>query len=102
MDRPLLVPRIVAATAMLALATGRAPASSGPAGVASADAVRARIKLVFVIVQENHSFDNYFGTYPGAENLATALAYAHGFKQYDPIGKTWVTPFRITDPDVES
>src|SRR5581483_10968444 len=43
-----------------------------------------------------------FGTYPGAENLATALAHVHGFKQYDPIGKTWVTPFRITDPDVES
>ena len=57
---------------------------------------------MFVIFQENHSFDNYFGTYPGAENLSTPLAQAHGFRQFDSIGNTWVTPFRITDPDVES
>jgi phospholipase C len=63
---------------------------------------RQRIKHVFVIYQENHSFDNYFGTYPGAENLASALAKTHGFRQYDPIGKAWVTPFRIADPDTES
>ena len=69
---------------------------------AGAAAVRSKIKHVFVIFQENHSFDNYFGTYPGADNLASAQAEAHGFRQYDPIGKTWITPFRITDPDIES
>lgn len=62
--------------------------------------LRKRVKYVFVIYQENHSFDNYFGTYPGAENLATALARSHGRRQYDPIGKRWITPFRITDPDI--
>ncbi len=66
------------------------------------ESVRARIKHVFVIFQENHSFDNYFGTYPGADNLATPEAQSHGFRQYDPIGKMWITPFRITDPDIES
>jgi phospholipase C len=62
--------------------------------------LRAHVKHVFVIYQENHTFDNYFGTYPGADNLTTsqAQAQAHGYRQYDPIGKTWVTPFRITDP----
>jgi len=65
-------------------------------------ALRQHVKHVFVIYQENHSFDNYFGTYPGAENLASALAREHGFRQYDPIGKQWVTPFGITDPDIES
>src|SRR5579871_1171254 len=74
-----------------------AQAQTAPAP--SSALVRMRIKHVFVIYQENHSFDNYFGTYPGAENLATALARTHGFRQYDPIGKQWVTPFRITDPD---
>jgi phospholipase C len=64
--------------------------------------LRRRIKHVFVIYQENHSFDNYFGTYPGAENLASPLAQSHGFRQFDPIGNTWVTPFRIDDPDTES
>jgi len=63
-------------------------------------ALQSHIKYVFVIYQENHSFDNYFGTYPHAENLGTALAHAHGFRQYDSIGKQWVTPFRITDPDI--
>ncbi len=61
--------------------------------------LRARVKHVFVIYQENHTFDNYFGTFPGADNLATAQAQRHGYRQWDPIGKRWVTPFRITDPD---
>ena len=65
-------------------------------------ALRQHVKHVFIIYQENHSFDNYFGTYPGAENLSTELARAHGFRQYDPIGKQWVTPFGIADPDIDS
>jgi phospholipase C len=65
-------------------------------------ALRANVKHVFVIYQENHSFDNYFGTFPGADNLASPDAQAHGFRQYDPIGKSWVTPFRLTDPDTMS
>ncbi|MBV8066530.1 MAG: phosphoesterase [Candidatus Eremiobacteraeota bacterium] len=65
-------------------------------------ALRAHVKHVFVIYQENHSFDNYFGTFPGAENLESPEAQSHGFRQYDPIGKAWVTPFRITDPDTAS
>jgi phospholipase C len=85
---------------VLALTSGCAASTSHNA--APIEALRARIKYVFVIYQENHSFDNYFGTYPGADNLATAGARMHGFRQYDPIGKTWVTPFRITDPDIES
>jgi phospholipase C len=73
-----------------------------PADKAESVAIHSRIKHVFVIFQENHSFDNYFGTYPGADNLASSAAQTHGFRQYDPIGKTWITPFRITDPDIES
>lgn len=77
-----------------------APAKTAPqAQSGQAALVRSRIKHIFVIYQENHTFDNYFGSFPGAENLASPLAQAHGFRQYDPIGKQWVTPFRITDPD---
>ena len=41
--------------------------------------VRAKVKHVFVLIQENHTFDNYFGVYPGTagqavENLGTSLA----------------------------
>jgi len=31
------------------------------------------IKHVIVIVKENHTFDNYFGTFPGAEGTTTAV-----------------------------
>lgn len=64
--------------------------------------LRARVRHVFVIYQENRSFDSYFGTYPGADNLATAEARQHGFKQYDPMGRIWVTPFRLKAADVAS
>jgi phospholipase C len=40
---------------------------SGPVPV-DADAA-SHIKHVFVIMQENHTFDNYFGSFPGADGL---------------------------------
>jgi phospholipase C len=92
-----MLSRTLAAVAALCLVAPSAPAS-GP----DPAALRSKIKHVFIIYQENHSFDNYFGTFPGADNLATAEAQAHGFRQYDPIGRTWVAPFRIADPDTES
>src|SRR5947209_6295826 len=33
------------------------------------DEARNKIKHVVVIMQENRSFDHYFGTYPGAEGI---------------------------------
>jgi phospholipase C len=64
--------------------------------------LRAHIHHVFVIYQENRSFDSYFGDYPGGDNLATPEARAHGFRQWDPIGHTWVTPFFLDTPDLAS
>jgi phospholipase C len=90
--------RGLAALAALSLLLPSATAAAPDEAVS----LRARVKHVFIIYQENHSFDNYFGTFPGADNLASAEAQAHGFRQYDPIGGAWVTPFRITDPDIES
>ncbi len=62
--------------------------------------LRAHIHHVFIIYQENRSFDSYFGTFPGADNLASDEARLHGFKQYDPIGNQWISPFRLSDPDL--
>lgn len=64
--------------------------------------LRAHIHHVFVIYQENRSFDSYFGTFPGADNLATAEARQHGFRQYDPLGHVWVTPFPLKAADIAS
>jgi phospholipase C len=61
--------------------------------------LRAHIHHVFVIYQENRSFDSYFGSFPGVDNLATSEARAHGFRQYDAIGKTWITPFLLNAAD---
>ena len=61
--------------------------------------LRAHIHHVFVIYQENRSFDSYFGSFPGADNLATAEARSHGFRQWDPIGHAWVTPFLLEAAD---
>lgn len=76
---------------------------SGAAASASREKLiadlRAHVHHVFVIYQENRSFDSYFGTFPGADNLATAEARAHGFREYDAIGKEWITPFLLNAAD---
>jgi phospholipase C len=61
--------------------------------------LRAHVHHVFIVYQENRSFDSYFGTFPGADNLATAEARSHGFRQYDAIGKTWIAPFLLNAAD---
>jgi phospholipase C len=45
---------------------GRSPSSPAPTPVAPAAQGIDKIKHVVVIMQENRSFDSYFGTYPGA------------------------------------
>ena len=61
--------------------------------------LRQKIKYVFVLFQENRSFDFYFGSYPGANNLySQSPAKTPGFIQpfVDTTGKlTTITPFKI-------
>ncbi|MDQ1601674.1 MAG: hypothetical protein QOD68_3148, partial [Actinomycetota bacterium] len=45
--------------------------ASGPAKGLAATGI-TKIKHVVVIMQENRSFDSYFGTYPGAEGFPTS------------------------------
>ena len=61
--------------------------------------LRKKVKYVFVLFQENRSFDFYFGTYPGARGLFSQSASATpGFVQ--PIVETngkvgTISPFKI-------
>jgi len=63
------------------------------------DLLQKRIKYVFVLFQENRSFDFYFGTYPGAQGLFSQHAgETPGF--YQPIvntagGVETISPFLI-------
>ena len=68
---------LVASVLVLASVAG-CGGGSGVAGIVSPLPVRLashhgihRIKHVVVIMQENRSFDSYFGTFPGAEGLPT-------------------------------
>ncbi len=87
---------VVAAALLVA-----APAALGGAALQpSVEAlVRANVRYVFVIYQENRAFDHYFGTFPGANGI-----YGHGgvpgFRQYNPVSKRWTQAFRMTTPDL--
>jgi phospholipase C len=57
--------RAVSGPSVLETQTGNA----SPSATATLDDARNKIQHVVVIMQENRSFDNYFGTYPGADGL---------------------------------
>ena len=73
-------------------------------------ALRQKVKYVFVIFNENHSFDNEFGTFPGANGIYSDgsaprdAAHTPGFVQHykDASGAdVTLQPFRI-GPDQNS
>src|ERR671936_739817 len=79
-----LVPAVAAATLLVACAVQPAQLSptvatpnqqlavsgTSPAkpGVTDSTGIH-KIQHVVIIMQENHSFDNYFGTFPGADGI---------------------------------
>jgi phospholipase C len=54
---------LATAAVAVSLTVGAQPAA------ANAHATRTPIKHFITLMQENHSFDNYFGTYPGADGI---------------------------------
>ncbi len=63
--------------------------STGPAGL-------QKIQHIVVIMQENRSFDQYFGTYPGADGLPRANGQFTNCVP-DPVSQTCVLPYH--DPN---
>jgi phospholipase C len=59
---------IPALVMFLATCGGPSGGTKEPSGGSPATAAQ-RIKHVIVIMQENRSFDHYFGTFPGAEDV---------------------------------
>jgi phospholipase C len=61
--------------------------------------IQQKIKYVFVLYQENRSFDSYFGTFPGANGLfSQAASQTPGFVQTlvnTDGSKGTISPFRI-------
>ncbi len=77
----------------------RCAARAAPSDAQRLALLQRAVKYVFVIYQENRSFDSYFGTFPGAEGLYSHVpAEPPGFDQplLDLDGTpTTVRPFRI-------
>ncbi len=74
--------------ATLATSTGTAGAAqANPHGISASTAakialLRQKVKYVFVLFQENRSFDHYFGTYPGANGIFSTFPGANPSNQY--------------------
>jgi len=85
---------VVAALTLAALPT--MPAAAAPAEDTS---ITTPIKHVVWMMQDNHSFDNYFGTYPGADGLSSGVCQRLSLNR--PSTKGCVQPFHIADTPVE-
>ena len=55
----------------VAVLFGSSTGRDGIGGVSVLALARERIKRVVFVMQENRSFDSYFGTYPGADGIPT-------------------------------
>jgi phospholipase C len=76
LERPSRAAILAAASLLLIVAPALTAATAAARPAASADAGIHKIKHVVVIMQENRSFDSYFGTYPGADGIPRN---SHGF-----------------------
>ncbi len=82
-----------AATATTTAEPNTQPAATDTAGVpADLAMARARIKHVIIIMQENRSFDEYFGTYPGADGIPMQNGVPT-VCSYDPLTKICLKPY---------
>jgi phospholipase C len=91
-----LVPLIAAATAMTSAATTHTTAHA--AGVTTAHAAGipgSPIKHVIEIMIENHTFDNLFGSFPGADGIPANTSFLNPNAYYDSapaVQPVWATP----------
>jgi phospholipase C len=63
------------------------------------DDTKTPIKHFLVLMQENHTFDNYFGTYPGAEGFPEGTCIP--VDPFDKSNTECVEPFHIGDRPIE-
>jgi phospholipase C len=57
------------------------------------------IEHFIVLMQENHTFDNYFGTYPGADGIPAGTCMP--VDPTDPSNKDCVEPYHIGDRPID-
>jgi phospholipase C len=78
-----------------AIGAGGTAAASATVSAGVAGATQSPITHLIVLILQNHSFDNLFGTFPGANGLNPGLP---SYTQVDAAGNT-VTPAPMTQLD---
>ena len=84
-----------------ALALPLIAVSASPAGAAGPGNGLARIQHLVVIYEENHSFDNLYGLWPGADGLAAPPSATPNQTQVDQQGAAY-TCLKQDDPHLTS
>ena len=65
----------------------------------AAEPAATPIEHMIVLMQENHSFDNYFGTYPGADGIPADVCMP--VDPFDEANTECVEPFHLGDNGVD-
>lgn len=73
--------------------------SAGAAPAAAEPPTKTPIKHVITLLQQNHTFDNYFGTYPGANGIPADACMPLSSAAPDPA--TCVKPYHIGDNPID-
>ena len=74
------------------LVLAAALAAAVPATAGARMAPTTPIRHIVVLIQENHSFDNYFGTYPGADGIPAGTCLP---KSFDNPGLGCASPSHV-------
>jgi phospholipase C len=90
---PVFVALIVVSIAVLGGASARMTAAGTQRKPARAPAGIHKIKHVIVIMQENRSFDHYFGTYPGADGFPRTANGEFAVCVSDPVNGDCRRPY---------
>src|SRR5512138_1671489 len=74
-----------------------APVSAAPPAPTGTVKTKTPIQHLIFVMQENHTFDNYFGTYPGADGIPAGTKMP-----IDPAnpGAGYVTPWHIGESTI--
>jgi phospholipase C len=83
-----LVPVLIGQSAGSASSDVLRPSQAGPRGI-------HKIRHVIVVMQENRSFDHYFGTYPGADGIPTRAGVPTVCAP-DPVTHGCMVPYHST------
>jgi phospholipase C len=85
------LPAVRAASGVIALVLAVLGSSCGPAATTGPTGIH-KIQHVVIILQENRSFDSYFGTYPGADGIPMAGGQP-AVCVTDPATKACIKPY---------